>query len=173
MSQRFFAPSASLLNFLRCQTDGFAPCCQKSFRSAAKACSKSKPLATPSDLYRRSREPIISTSHPRRSDPRSIQVLCQQHATFATSSRTSFLGLWGKQSDVSPRAGDRRTGNGLNELPPLPKLLEESGAMGMMGLGRTTRPTHEMKLRCTELNQNGDVTLTNGEFKKTELIAKV
>jgi magnesium transporter len=29
------------------------------------------------------------------------------------------------------------------------------------------------KLRCTELDENGNVVLASGEFKKTELIAKV
>ena len=40
-------------------------------------------------------------------------------------------------------------------------------------LGRVIKPTNELKLRCTEFNENGDVTLVNGEFKKSELIAKV
>jgi hypothetical protein len=28
-------------------------------------------------------------------------------------------------------------------------------------------------LRCTEFDENGNVTLVNGEFRKSELIAKV
>ena len=30
-----------------------------------------------------------------------------------------------------------------------------------------------MKLRCTEFDENGNVTVVDGEFKKSELIAKV
>ncbi len=31
----------------------------------------------------------------------------------------------------------------------------------------------EPRLRCTEVNEDGEVILVDGEFKKTELIAKV
>jgi magnesium transporter len=31
----------------------------------------------------------------------------------------------------------------------------------------------EPRLRCTEVDENGNVILVDGEFKKTELIAKV
>jgi len=40
-------------------------------------------------------------------------------------------------------------------------------------LGRVNRPSNELKLRCTELDENGNVTLVSGEFKKSELIQKV
>ena len=32
---------------------------------------------------------------------------------------------------------------------------------------------NELRLRCTEFDENGNVTLVNGEFRKSELIAKV
>lgn len=35
-----------------------------------------------------------------------------------------------------------------------------------------TRATNELKMRCTELDEHGNVTLVSGEFKKSELIAK-
>lgn len=31
----------------------------------------------------------------------------------------------------------------------------------------------EPRVRCTEVDENGETTITDGEFKKTELIAKV
>jgi hypothetical protein len=34
------------------------------------------------------------------------------------------------------------------------------------------KPSTELKLRCTEFDENGNVVLVNGEFKKQELIAK-
>lgn len=34
------------------------------------------------------------------------------------------------------------------------------------------KPTNELRLRCTEFDEFGNVTLVNGEFKKSELIAK-
>lgn len=55
-----------------------------------------------------------------------------------------------------------------DDLPPISPFLEDNA-----GLGRVIKPSNELKLRCTEFNENGDVTLVNGEFKKSELIAKV
>ena len=45
----------------------------------------------------------------------------------------------------------------------------------MFYLGRNISPksANEAKLRCTEFDENGNVVLVNGEFKKSELIAKV
>lgn len=45
----------------------------------------------------------------------------------------------------------------------------------MFNLGRSLagKASNELKLRCTEFDENGNVTLVNGEFKKSELIAKV
>jgi magnesium transporter len=40
-------------------------------------------------------------------------------------------------------------------------------------LGRMVRTANELKMRCTELDEHGNVTLVSGEFKKSELIAKV
>ncbi|PVH94073.1 cora-domain-containing protein [Periconia macrospinosa] len=39
-------------------------------------------------------------------------------------------------------------------------------------LGRVTRSANELKMRCTELDEHGNVTMVSGEFKKSELIAK-
>ena len=57
-----------------------------------------------------------------------------------------------------------------DDLPPLPRFIDPNGMM----LGRNTnKATNELKLRCTEFDQHGKVTVVNGEFKKSELIAKV
>lgn len=37
----------------------------------------------------------------------------------------------------------------------------------------TAKSASEPRLRCTEVDENGEVILVDGEFKKTELIAKV
>ena len=44
----------------------------------------------------------------------------------------------------------------------------------MFNIGRSVagKASNEMKLRCTEFDENGNVTLVNGEFKKSELIAR-
>jgi len=60
----------------------------------------------------------------------------------------------------------------LNDLPPLPSFLDDVNGP-TLGRSKTAKGTNELKLRCTEFNEDGKVTLVNGEFKKTELIAKV
>ena len=57
------------------------------------------------------------------------------------------------------------------EPPPLPSFLDEVNGASL-GRSKATK-VNELKLRCTEFNEDGKVTLVNGEFKKTELIAKV
>lgn len=61
--------------------------------------------------------------------------------------------------------------------PPAPPLTAEESSLGGSGfsssLGRIMRPANELKMRCTELDEHGNVTLVSGEFKKSELIAKV
>ncbi|KAH9865089.1 hypothetical protein IAQ61_009035 [Plenodomus lingam] len=54
--------------------------------------------------------------------------------------------------------------------PPDEQSTSSSGFGG--SLGRMSRATNELKMRCTELDEHGNVTLVNGEFKKSELIAK-
>ncbi len=60
----------------------------------------------------------------------------------------------------------------LNDLPPLPSFLDDVNGP-TLGRSKAAKNTNELKLRCTEFNEDGKVTLVNGEFKKTELIAKV
>lgn len=42
-----------------------------------------------------------------------------------------------------------------------------------IGRGLAAKASNELRIRCTEFDSNGDVTLVNGEFRKLELIAKV
>ncbi|KAF7191404.1 Mitochondrial inner membrane magnesium transporter mrs2 [Pseudocercospora fuligena] len=55
-----------------------------------------------------------------------------------------------------------------NELPALSGFLDDNAGLG----GRIIKPSNELKLRCTEFDENGNVTLVNGEFRKSELIQK-
>lgn len=59
-------------------------------------------------------------------------------------------------------------------LRPLASVLDH-GADNMFTLGRVAanKAANELRLRCTEFDETGKVTLVNGEFKKSELIAKV
>lgn len=62
-------------------------------------------------------------------------------------------------------------------LPPPPALSDVTGdapiPLGFENLGRMTRAANEQRMRCTELDEQGNVTMVSGEFKKSELIAKV
>ncbi|KAI9675258.1 MAG: magnesium ion transporter [Caeruleum heppii] len=59
-----------------------------------------------------------------------------------------------------------------DDLPP--RLLDEGADVSVFNYGRTItgKASNELKLRCTEFDENGNVTLVSGEFKKSELIAK-
>ena len=58
-----------------------------------------------------------------------------------------------------------------DEPVPLPSSLDDVNGANI-GRSKASR-VNELKLRCTEFNEHGKVTLVNGEFKKTELIAQV
>ena len=62
-----------------------------------------------------------------------------------------------------------------DDLPPLGGFLDEGADSSIFTLGRglSAKGANEPRLRCTEFDENGNVTLVNGEFKKSELIAKV
>ena len=54
----------------------------------------------------------------------------------------------------------------------LPSFLDDAGST-TFGRRKTVKGANELKLRCTEFDENGNVTFMDGEFKKSELIAKV
>jgi hypothetical protein len=53
-----------------------------------------------------------------------------------------------------------------------PSLIASLAAAAAAGKGKA-KAGNELKLRCTEFDKQGRVTLVSGEFKKSELIAKV
>jgi magnesium transporter len=60
-------------------------------------------------------------------------------------------------------------------MAPLASFLDDGAEMSMFSGGRimSSKLGNELRLRCTEFDENGNVTLVNGEFRKSELIAKV
>ncbi|KAJ6003120.1 hypothetical protein N7451_005667 [Penicillium sp. IBT 35674x] len=54
-----------------------------------------------------------------------------------------------------------------------PAWIDE-GTDGIFNIGRglAAKASNELRIRCTEFDNNGNVTLVNGEFRKLELIAK-
>ena len=80
-------------------------------------------------------------------------------SSSATRSLFEFLGLGGRRATAGPNTG--------HSLPPLASFLDDNQAPG-----RILKPSNELRIRCTEFDEHGNVTLVNGEFKKQELIAK-
>ncbi|KAF9698523.1 hypothetical protein EKO04_003501 [Ascochyta lentis] len=143
------APSPSVLSFLRAQVSHafespVAPCAR--LRRPRRVCPQSTPCSTAFSLPgARS----FSTSGP-----------CSAWPSVFKPKKAHARGLL--QPPVPPsNSTDDGSPNG------------SSSASGYGGsLGRMMRTANELKMRCTELDEHGNVTLVSGEFKKSELIAK-
>lgn len=173
------APSASLLRFLRSQT-GFA--------SGSSTCVRPRPRA-PSHEHvatgssRRSSgwalsgrpgngtafdtEPLRSSGGPYRP---TVSVSCSNRVApvrhVSTARRPLLRRLFDlKRGKAAEYKQSRNSG---------PALIDE-GPEGIFNIGRglAAKASNELRLRCTEFDMNGNVTLVNGEFRKLELIAKV
>ncbi|KAK5175723.1 magnesium ion transporter [Saxophila tyrrhenica] len=137
------APSSTLLRFLRAQL------------------STQCPYASPSSLRRCrpqpfSRQCVRNLTTARRTD--SARPL----STSSSLQEPFWRRLRPQKQTKSPR-------HHSSDLPPLSGFLDDSNS----GLGgRIIKPSNELKLRCTEFDEHGNVTLVNGEFRKSELIAK-
>jgi hypothetical protein len=94
----------------------------------------------------------------------------QRHGRLARTisgfrfTQTRCISLW------DWKFNDKKKSNPLqpDDLPPLASFLGDPSSFE-----RFLKPSNELILKCTELDENGRVTLMDGEFKKTELIAKV
>jgi magnesium transporter len=105
--------------------------------------------------------PILAGTTPFRAPG---QSLLPRHTS--TKTRPLLRRLW----DL--RRG--KTAEHKNSRSPGPPFLED-GTDGIFNVGRAlgAKASNEMRIRCTEFDTNGNVTLINGEFRKLELIAKV
>lgn len=170
------APSASLLRFLRCQLNvqSTAPCASikssaipgrqcRTFASATERPALRSYNNSAASTYR------VPTSKPscRRSssNTKASAISPQPHRSLSTTPvlREAF---W-RRLRKAPRAttAERFRDNGLL---PFQDLLDDPSGVG----GRNIKPSTELKLRCTEFDESGNVVLVNGEFRKQELIAK-
>lgn len=183
------APSSSLLRFLRYQSEAlyfFTPskttasqtsragrtCTAKfsisspRYRATVESSLLSHGILRPTSKHRTS---PFTTLHP---DGRtSLSSILPSEASknirrASTDTRPLLKKLW-KQKE-------RRETTNLKpaDLPPLPSFLDEVGGTNL-GRKKPGKAVNELKLRCTEFDNEGKVTLMDGEFKKTELIAKV
>ncbi|KAF6799498.1 inner membrane magnesium transporter mrs2 [Colletotrichum sojae] len=189
-------PSTSLLRFLRSQTE--APSVFGSSQCAALRSSQPRPAVQHHQCFakRPSREGVRSIST--RTTPTTtcrrpeLPALDSQSATRLTRKRSSpaavaFFSTTCIRHDAcgdGPQ-GPRPTwkeklwgmrGKGTTKpLQPNDLPMHEEGSAGTMFNSRrvlTAKAALEPRLRCTEVDENGEVILVDGEFKKTELIAK-
>ncbi|KAJ5663143.1 hypothetical protein N7507_003874 [Penicillium longicatenatum] len=169
------APSASLLRFLHSQSRSV---------TSLSACAPTKRASSHNTLtlgsLRRSSAWIrpdksrcaatlntrlsITSSRPKAEiSPRTLEQLIITRP--ASTARRPFLK---RLFDLrkSKTAEYKNTQNG-------PAWIDE-GTDGIFNIGRglAAKASNELRIRCTEFDNNGNVTLVNGEFRKLELIAK-
>lgn len=100
-------------------------------------------------------------AHPASSSGRSL---------FVRHTSTTRRPLLRRLFDLKRGKGSEHKNTRLNG----PALIDD-GTEGVFNIGRglAAKASNELRIRCTEFDMNGNVTLVNGEFRKLELIAKV
>lgn len=183
------APSASLLRFLRTQSDG----CISSFprcRNNQGRCFSAQRQLSIGDVQRGSRLRDRSALSNQTSGANASFL--RPLTPTPLRPRPLFNPVNSKSQSVrSFSSSPKKSRNllrrllGLHRQPPHEKLRHDDlpvnpgaedgyeGNMFNIGRGLAAKATNEPRLRCTELDENGNVTLVNGEFRKSELIAKV
>lgn len=137
------APSPNLLRFLRAQLSAQSHLHPSAFRTCH-----------PHTLSPQCSTRAYTTVH--RNDTR-------RPLSTSSNLRDSF---WRR---LRPQKQTKSLRHHNTDLPPLPVFLDDANS----GLGgRIIKPSNELKLRCTEFDENGNVVLVNGEFRKSELIQK-
>lgn len=168
------APSASLLRFLRCQLAQQSPAPRPSPRSSTILSRSCRTFTSTPERY--AVRPCLGAFALNINDKaRTSKPLCRNARTVATSSQSQRSlsttpatrePFWRRlRNPPRTTTAERFRDNGLL---PFQDLLEDPHSLG----GRNLKPSTELKLRCTEFDENGNVVLVNGEFRKQELIAK-
>ncbi|PYH71094.1 CorA family magnesium transporter [Aspergillus vadensis CBS 113365] len=190
------APSASLLRFLRSQSDSFfftanPTTCGRSLNNDPQSYHRHHAfsLSRTSDWTnlnpapcRASLEscllPLPGLSSRTRGTVRCRASLAQRsspspfslpNAQFSRASSTKSKSLWRRLFDFKRN----KAAESKSYLRQPPALIND-GTEGSFNIGRglVAKASNEPRLRCTEFDSTGNVTLVNGEFKKSELIAK-
>ncbi|RVX69375.1 hypothetical protein B0A52_06971 [Exophiala mesophila] len=173
--QSSVVPSKSLLRFLRHQSQSLCVL-QSSPPQAAYKPSLCRALSTsPSrpgrksgssldDIWSRSRETCKALPAPKHTPPTPPQIR-------KASTESHSLGFWRRW--IRHRQALGRSKHPPNS-PPSNGGQDDTSAQ-LFNLSRTLARNAagaDLKLRCTEFDANGSVTLVSGEFRKSELIAK-
>ncbi|GIZ40109.1 hypothetical protein CKM354_000346100 [Cercospora kikuchii] len=145
------APSTACLHLLRNLLDAPAHACRPAITTRSAAPLQPRTFTASTGHVQRHSQ--IARSDHDRIQRRSYTSSPRHQETFWRRLRQS-------RSAAKPTANDN--------LPPLAGFLDDNAGLG----GRIIKPSNELKLRCTEFDENGNVTLVNGEFRKSELIQK-
>lgn len=86
-----------------------------------------------------------------------------QERLWGVSARRGGMPL--RPDDLPMRGGGHGHGHGVEEYDDGSSMFNSRRVM-------TSKTTTEPRLRCTEVDEHGEVILVDGEFKKSELIAK-
>lgn len=188
-------PSRNLLRFLRCQSKrAFSnanhgrtsmttpvPCCRartldtlttrKQFTTLGTACQRTVTIPRLTLFQRDPTSPKLQDCH---------QPWTSQRC-FSTSQGARKLFKGQDPNPESPPTWERflklagRKDNKVLKPDDLPNHDEYSDGSSIFNNRRTlaAKAASEPRLRCTEVDEHGNVILVDGEFKKTELIAKV
>jgi magnesium transporter len=186
--KRPVVPSAELLRFLKHQTETAFPFHTSRPRSATSSTSARR-ISNPSrrylsssarqcakpqtsfidDLWPRHRETCQALPPPRTHPPPSPSP---RHAS--NSAHPGWLHRIFRHRQAISKAAESNRRNGQTGASQGNQPYEDTSAQ-LFNLSRTlsrASPGADLKLRCTEFDANGSVTLVAGEFKKSELIAK-
>ncbi|KIW47144.1 uncharacterized protein PV06_02743 [Exophiala oligosperma] len=166
-----WAPSRDLLRFLRTQANSVfitpvAPTRPPHSRALSTSSSRCSRLQTSSvdDIWQRQRDPCKALPAPRCAPPGPLQ-------SRNASSGSHSPGFWlrwfrRRQAAVRSKLPPDPPGNSSNYDETSAQLFNLSRALSRNQTGA------DLKLRCTEFDANGSVTMVAGEFRKSELIAK-
>ncbi|KAJ5719986.1 hypothetical protein N7493_006864 [Penicillium malachiteum] len=171
------APSATLLRFLRSQSglgSGLSACATPRPRGSSHdafsiGCSRRSSTWIRPDKQQHalpSQKPLASST------PRPIVgavSYCSLQIVPTRSSSTTRRSFLKRLFDLKKN----KNADYKNARNTGPGLMDD-GTEGMFNIGRglAAKASNELRIRCTEFDINGNVTLVNGEFRKLELIAK-
>lgn len=199
--QTVYVPSLSVLHLLRSQSEQacfFAPSTRTS-TCRTSPCRRAKVARTIGAHALPSVRRSVSTSSHRQASVRSsllnldflrpyLEGGCPRFSALASRNPPTPFGYAGENTNTSRYASTdarplwkrpwkdkfRKEKKALkeNDSPAPPSFLDDAGSTSL-GRRKTVKGVNELKLRCTEFDGNGNVTFMDGEFKKSELIAKV
>ncbi|PLB49228.1 cora-domain-containing protein [Aspergillus steynii IBT 23096] len=184
-------PSTSLLRFLRSQTDSllYFTANPSTRDSTARKASRSRPSCvpqldsssnwthlTPARCHATVQAGLLPSLSPRKSPGPSSS----RHRPCAVLPPINPLSCRASSSHARPllrRLFDLRRSKTAAEAKhraPGPALIDEGteGSLNFGGRLLAAKASNEPRLRCTEFDSSGNVTLVNGDFRKSELIAK-